>query len=282
MPLSPKFVSQAACSAPHFPANCRLVSHPAWPPVETKSITRDLRIPPDIRATERAKNYEENFSCWKVIFLPASRYIHKAVLMNSPRDIDWTSLLTRLVDRAIKWFQDERCFGEDSVLPGTSQSAIDLAQNALLEFFNGKKVQWRPKSPDEDPFPLVLKVMRHDFLDLIKRKEYRQTVILDATRDGEGRSELENLPGKNDGFVSAEAASLARSLYPLIKGDQGLKDLIDAVCILGLRKREEIAEFLGVSPQEITDCQRRLDDERIYSILKAERGAEQANRRTNV
>lgn len=202
--------------------------------------------------------------------------------MTPPRNLDWESLLVRLTARAILWFRDRHCYGADAVLPGTAKSATELARNAALEFFKGEKVKWRPKTPDEDPYPLIVEVMRNDFLDLVKKSETKQTVILDATRNKADYRELELVRDSNDGFVSAEAASLARSLYPLIKGDQKLKDYIDAVCLCGLRKREDIAELLGITPREVTDLQRRLNDESIYALLKAEQRAEQHKRRANV
>lgn len=202
--------------------------------------------------------------------------------MNTPRDIDWDSLFERLTACALRWFRDEFCFDEEAVLPGTAGSAVELAYNAALEFFKGEKVKWRPKTPDEDPFPLIVRVMRNDFLDLIKRSEYRRTVIMDAEAAGDGAAALERLGDESDGFHSAEAASLARALYPLVKGDQELKDYIDAVCILGLRKREEIADVLGIEPRKVTDIQRRLEDKRVYAVIRAEQLAEQNRRRNNV
>lgn len=202
--------------------------------------------------------------------------------MNTPRDINWDSLFERLTACALRWFRDEFCRDEEAVLPGTAGSAVELAHNAALEFFKGEKVKWRPKTPDEDPFPLIVRVMRNDFLDLIKRSEYRRTVIMDAEAAGEAEPALERLGDTSNGFHSAEAASLARALYPMVKGDQELKDYIDVVCILGLRKREEIADFLGIEPRRVTDLQRRLEDKRVYAVLKAEQLAEQNRRRNDV
>lgn len=51
---------------------------------------------------------------------------------------------------------------------------------------------------------------------------------------------------------------MARGLYPLAQGEQQLIDLIDAVAICGCRKREDIADLLQVSPEEVTNRQKKL------------------------
>jgi hypothetical protein len=136
-------------------------------------------------------------------------------------------------------------------------SAKELAYSATLEFIK-KQDEYRPKS-DGDRFRLILTIMWRDFIDLVKKgREFQRTVILDDAVGGNGQSELEKLPDPTDGFASAEAASVARSLYPLTDGEQELKDVIDAVAVFGCRKREDIADLLSTSPEEITKRQKKL------------------------
>lgn len=176
--------------------------------------------------------------------------------MNSSQSPNWESLLVRLTAVAIGWFGNEHCRDQEAVLPGTGMSAVELAHEATVVFIK-KQDQYRVKS-DEDRFRIIKTIMRHDFLDLVKDgRAYKRTVILDSTQENDP-SPLENLPDPNDGFVSAEAASVARSLYPLTNGEQELKDLIDAVAILGLYKKKDIADFLGKSSTEVTNMQKKL------------------------
>lgn len=170
-------------------------------------------------------------------------------------EVNWESLLKRLTAVAFGWFGNRGCSDDESVLPGTGMSAKELVYSATLEFIK-KEGEYRPKS-DEDRFRLILTIMKRDFIDIVRRLGKHKTITLDAVRD-DGRNEFENLPDPNDGFASAEAASVARSLYPLTQGEQELKDVIDAVAVFGCRKREDIADLLSTSPEEITKRQKKL------------------------
>lgn len=174
----------------------------------------------------------------------------------SPETDPWKSLLKRLTAVAFGWFKDRGCSNYESVLPGTGMSAIDLAFNARLELIKNQSKYHL--TSDDDRFRLMVTIMRNDFCDLVKRLETKRTVFLGATSDCDGRGELENLADPNSGFASAEAALAARSLYPLAEGEQELIDLIDAVAIFGHRKREDISDLLGVSPEEVTKRQKKL------------------------
>lgn len=207
--------------------------------------------------------------------------------MNDPRHIDWELLLTRLTARALKWFRDRGCLDQEAVLPGTATSAIELAYKAVLDFENGGKKKWHPETAEDDPFRLIAHNMWNDFKDLVKKSEYKRYVSLDESCDDDGRNGLESVPASIDVSVDTEAASLGQSLNRIldskcVSGKQLMKDYIYAVCEMKLRDRDEIASLLGVTPREITDVQRRLDDERIHHLLKAEQQAELSKRRRNV
>ena len=53
-------------------------------------------------------------------------------------EIQWSSLLKRLTSCAAKWFLQEGCSGDESVLPGTGKSAKELAFDAVTEFIKGR------------------------------------------------------------------------------------------------------------------------------------------------
>lgn len=177
--------------------------------------------------------------------------------MKSTRAPDWESLIKRLTAVAFGWFYDRRCSDDESVLPGTGMSARDLAYNAILELLKNEG-QYNPKS-DEDRFRLIYTIMWRDFIDLVRKgRAHDRTVIQDAAIDADGRSEFENLPATADDFASTEAASVARSLYPLTDGDTQLKNLIDAVAMFDCLDRDAQADMLGVTPAEITNMKKRL------------------------
>ena len=170
--------------------------------------------------------------------------------------IDWTSLLKKLTAVAAGWFVNEKCYGADSMLKGIGSSPVDLAHNAAMEFFR-KLDKYNPQS-EEECFRLSLRIMRNDFLDLIKKRSYQTTEIIDGTSDNETFSQLENTPATNDGFVSAEAALVAHDYYPLAEGEQELIDVIDAVVRCGCEKREDIADLLGITPLEVSNRREKI------------------------
>ncbi len=172
--------------------------------------------------------------------------------------INLPALLARLTACALTWFEQENCYNSDDMLPGTGQSAKDLAYNAVLEVLSKPEI-WRPKTPDEDPFPLLVTIMRHDFLDLVRAdREYKRVDILDIHTDESNKGGLDQIPDATDGYCSAEAAALAKSLRPLVGDDPELTDYLDAVLVFGKEKREDIAELLDITPQEVTNRKRRL------------------------
>lgn len=189
--------------------------------------------------------------------------------MNSSRSprIDWESLLVRLEVAAIRLFKQ---FGLTDMLKGVGDSPEDCAANAVVEFFEGKKVNWRPKSPDDDPFPLILTVMRNNLIDRVRSASHQTTTLVEDISGEDGHHELGSLTTVNRqlhdllnrppefGFSETEARILAESFYPFAEGNQQLADVIDAVVYCKCRKRGDIAEWLGISPQEVTDRWEKL------------------------
>ena len=184
-------------------------------------------------------------------------------------NIQWDRLLKRLTVCAAKWFLQEDCFGAEAVLPATGQSAKDLAFDTVTAFIRGK-INWKPKSTesaDHDLYVLLKEVMRNDFLDLVKEgRGYKRTAVLDRSNDEEdGSGEYNHTPTLASLAVDAEtelyslnAAIVARRIMPLIDGDRHLVDYVNAVLVGGCFKREDIAAYLKISPQEVTNRQRRI------------------------
>lgn len=184
-------------------------------------------------------------------------------------DVQWASLLKRLTTCAAKWFLEENCLEAESVLPATGQSAKDLAFDTVAAFVRGEIV-WEAKSTESVELGLYLllkKVMRNDFLDLVKeRRAYKMTDVLDPSNDGDQSSDefkdlmtLASLPGDaEEEHYRLNAAIVARRILPLVDDDQHLVDYVNAVLVRGCLKREDIAACLQVNPEEITNRQRRL------------------------
>jgi hypothetical protein len=165
--------------------------------------------------------------------------------------------MKRLVAQALRWFAQEGLNSQDDILSATGKSPTDLAYDAVLEVLRDEKVQWRPQKPDEDPYPLLVKVMRNDFLDLVKPgRAYKRTEVMDT--QAEDQPALDNYESRGDDLEKLHAALTAQDLYRIVGEDQELKDVIDAILLLDCRKREDIAHVLSTTPEEITRRQQRL------------------------
>jgi hypothetical protein len=166
--------------------------------------------------------------------------------------------MKRLVAQALRWFAQEGLNSQDDILSATGKSPTDLAYDAVLEVLRDEKVQWRPQKPDEDPYPLLVRVMRNDFLDLVKPgRAYKRTEVID-TQAEDDQPALDNYESSRDDLKKLHAALTAHDLYRIVGEDQELKDVIDAILLLDCRKREDIAHLLSTTPEEITRRQQRL------------------------
>jgi DNA-directed RNA polymerase specialized sigma24 family protein len=181
---------------------------------------------------------------------------------------DWPlllKLLKPLTACAAAWFLTEGIVGRDDVLPATGTSPQEFAFDTVLKFAEGG-LKFRPKSAEtyeRDLFSFFRTVMWHDFLDLLKSHGYDKTDVIDAvkaTEDQQPGEMLEELPDASagDGFHSIEAAAIAMKVLPLVDDDPELKEFIEAVLCFGRTKREDIAEILGVTTQEVTNRKNRL------------------------
>jgi hypothetical protein len=170
---------------------------------------------------------------------------------------DWESLLKRLTAVALRWFGDRNCRGEDAVLPGTGCTAKDLAYSAALEFLRNEG-KYRVKS-DDDRYRLIVTIMRRDFLDMVKpRREHSRTVILDGEDDRVQFESLSEQQDTRDVSAAVEASSEAKRYYHLAEGEQPLIDFIDGAAEFGNLPRKELAELVGVTPNELTNMQKKL------------------------
>lgn len=172
--------------------------------------------------------------------------------------INWGSILKRLTGIAAGWFHSHRCFGigEEAILRNTGVAAKDLAATAAQEFCN-KAGNYKPKT-EEQVFAICFTIMKRDFLDLVKRYEYRKSEDIEALTNEDGEFTPEHNPVKLGDYVDADAALMAQDMYKLAGGEQDLIDLVDAVTIFDRVEREEIAELLSISVDEVKNRQRRM------------------------
>jgi len=94
-------------------------------------------------------------------------------------NVDLEGLLSRLYAAAEGLFVRQGL----SVLPGSGKSAEDFAVETVEAFIFQRGVEWRPKTHDEDPYPLLLTVMTRDFLDIVtKHSGYKRSTVLDSLK----------------------------------------------------------------------------------------------------
>lgn len=174
-------------------------------------------------------------------------------------NIDFDGLLSRLFAVAQGLFARQGLKGDASILPATGKSAEDLAVDVISDLIVGEKVEWRPKQPDEDPFPLLVTVLKHDFLDLVRKgRAYKRTRVVGSLQDEEDLGRIAHPELATDVYNNAEDAVTKEKVYALVKGDGEMEEYVEAVLELGLTKPKEIAEFLGISSDHGRNRQRRL------------------------
>jgi hypothetical protein len=169
-------------------------------------------------------------------------------------------LVKRLTVCALKWFREEGLMNDESIMPGASESAIDLAQNVILEVLKDETVQWRPNNPNDDPYPFLKQVMRRDFLDLVKEgRAYKRAVIMSTYGGDDTGKALDDFHSKDEGFEKVDAALLAQAISTkFAEGEPELIETIEAIVTCGYIKPEDICNVLGIDLAEYTGRRRKL------------------------
>lgn len=193
-------------------------------------------------------------------------------------NIDWGPLLQRLVAFARNLFEKEGCHDATAVLPATGQSAEDLVYDAVLDFIV-RHPTWQPSDPSQAPKELYLRIRmaaKNDFLDLVRDgRAYKRTEIVGVRAAAHGDGPM----GGGDGADGADdptaaiiegldGAQVAAKAFDLVRGDPPLVDYLDAVLVQGYTKRTDIAEYLGVPPDEVTRRRGRLKT-RLAPLMRA-------------
>lgn len=183
--------------------------------------------------------------------------------------IDLDLLVERLTACAALWFMQRGCTHPDDILPATGKSAIEMAYDTVAQLIEGT-IPFEPRSTDNingEVFALLKTAMKRDFFDLVKKgRAHDRTDVGDETADSEkkiGKSRkarmLDHHSDASDShFEELNKALVLRRVMPCLDGDKKLKDYVVAVVEHGCIKREDIAAFLNIPPQEATNRQRTL------------------------
>ncbi|HQU93177.1 MAG TPA: hypothetical protein PLK77_12810 [Pyrinomonadaceae bacterium] len=169
--------------------------------------------------------------------------------MDNRPSIDWKAFGDRLLGIALGWFAQERT---DVI---NAHDAFDLAAIAAVDVFE-KYHETGPAKTEEELFKIAVVAMKHDLLDLIKSAANRTNFTFDGAE--KGGDEHPALKVSDTVYARFEDESVKLRLYELAEGDDKLKEFIYAVTELDIKKRREIADLLNVTPQEVTNMQRKL------------------------
>jgi hypothetical protein len=186
------------------------------------------------------------------------------------------SLLEDLSNYARGLFGQRKCFGDEVMLPGTGKSPEDLAYSALTEFIV-KKRDWHPSSPDTaqtEVYFFVRKILKNDFIDLVRGRAFKDTEILNS-REGEAGQDsqltYEPVGGDESPLNLAEVLNddeIIRRAYVAVEGEPELEEYLDAVLRDSYTKRSKVAKHLEIDLSEATRRRDRLKT-RLLPLMRA-------------
>jgi DNA-directed RNA polymerase specialized sigma24 family protein len=170
----------------------------------------------------------------------------------------WLANHAKLTAVAFNLFRQERLLGGAEVEPvmkGLGRSPLDFASDAMTEFYENRQ-KYRVRSDDE-AFAVMVTILKRDFIDACKSHAYR-------TAENDPEEHLPTVSSRgSDPLSSIEADDLAKKFHPYAKGEQELTDVIDAAAYLAVEqteplKRDDIANLLGITRDELTKRNKRL------------------------
>lgn len=183
--------------------------------------------------------------------------------------VDWIKAFNKLTYSATAWIINKTVNTGDPMIKGVGPA--DLAQGALLTVLE-KYHELAKTGSEEEIIKLAYRIMWRDFLDLVRSADYKTRENLDDVTNGPNEPSVEAKQAKAE-----EDRSSAKKYYAVAKEDAELTQYIEAVLELPGYKREDVAEFLGVTVQEVTNRQRRLR----YQYLASEKNRERPRKAKN-
>ena len=171
----------------------------------------------------------------------------------------WEEVIDRLMAEAIRLFASARLVGADRVLSGLGVSPEDLVYQTITALLEDKTVRYRKN--DGELLPFLKRVMRNDFLDMVRRPVYKRTDVIDPVEEAKRKPEdkVRTLEAVGASTVGRQPDVLWRErVRQLVAGDPELVEYVDAILEFELRKPAEIADLLSTTVEDIYNRRRTL------------------------
>jgi DNA-directed RNA polymerase specialized sigma24 family protein len=188
---------------------------------------------------------------------PLDRYGVKDghVVVNLLDETDARELIQKLTAFAVRAFVMYGMFGRGAVMPGVGMSAEDFASDIMIEYVTGRiKIK---------TLPYLYTALLNNIRDKLGSSAQKTTdhVPMNDETDGDG----ERTKGL-DGYASEQMPvldylceeSFKARVRACATGDPQLEEIVVAVFDLEMLKPAEIAEFLGITPEEFHVRKRKL------------------------
>jgi RNA polymerase sigma factor (sigma-70 family) len=149
--------------------------------------------------------------------------------------------------------------GRGGTVRGVGLSIEDFVGNVLSEYLEGTLAHEASRG---ELFSLLATAMRNDIIDALRRAAHAREEARSPVRRerrAEGLPALDELPAR-----AAEVAVLIdeeryrKRIREAFADEPELADVVKAVLDLDLSKPQEIAEALGISPDEVQNRKKRL------------------------
>lgn len=171
----------------------------------------------------------------------------------------WDEVVDRLMAEAVRLFASARLVGADRVMSGLGVSPEDLAYQTITALLEDKTVRYR--KDDGELLPFLKRVMRNDFIDMVRRPVYKRTDIVDpvdeASRQQEGAVQTLETLGASGSNPQPDLFWRDR-VRLIVADDPKLVEYVDAILELELTKPAEIADLLSTTVEDIYNRRRRL------------------------
>jgi DNA-directed RNA polymerase specialized sigma24 family protein len=171
----------------------------------------------------------------------------------------WEEVIDRLMAEAIRLFASARLLGADRVMSRLGVSPEDLVYQTVKAVLEDKTVRYR--KDDGELLPFLKRVMRNDFLDMVRRPVYKRTDIVDPAEEAKRKAEtnVSTLESLGASAVDPQPDVFWRDrVRQLVADDPELVEYVDAILEFELTKPAEIADLLSTTVEDIYNRRRRL------------------------